>query len=159
SSGSCGGTATVTCNLGTIANGAHATVTIVVRPTAAGSPTNSATVAGAEQDPTPDNNSATATTTVTKASPSIATQASAGVSLGGSLFDTATLSGGVVPSGTITFRLYGPNDANCSGSPVSTSTASVVGNGSYISGSFTPTAVGTYRWVASYGGDANNNAA
>jgi hypothetical protein len=33
----------------------------------------------------------------------------------------------------------------------------VSGNGTYQSGNFTPTAVGTYRWIANYGGDTNNN--
>ena len=32
----------------------------------------------------------------------------------------------------------------------------VAGNGNYNSGNFTPTAVGTYYWIASYSGDANN---
>jgi hypothetical protein len=31
-------------------------------------------------------------------------------------------------------------------------------NGNYNSGSFTPTAVGTYYWTAAYSGDANNEA-
>ena len=39
-----------------------------------------------------------------------------------------------------------------------TTTKAVNGNGAYTSAAFTPTLVGTYRWVASYGGDANNNA-
>ena len=30
------------------------------------------------------------------------------------------------------------------------------GNGNYTSGSFTPTATGTYRFVAAYSGDVNN---
>ena len=36
------------------------------------------------------------------------------------------------------------------------SPVSVNGNGNYNSGNFTPTAVGTYYWTASYSGDANN---
>ncbi len=34
----------------------------------------------------------------------------------------------------------------------------VTGNGSYGSGTYVTTAVGTYFWIASYTGDANNNA-
>lgn len=35
----------------------------------------------------------------------------------------------------------------------------VNGNGAYVSTpSYTPLAEGTYRWIASYSGDANNNA-
>ncbi len=35
---------------------------------------------------------------------------------------------------------------------------SAAGNGSYASADFTPTEPGTYRWTATYSGDANNNA-
>ena len=35
----------------------------------------------------------------------------------------------------------------------------VNGNGTYSSGNYTPTAVGTYYWIASYSGDANNSPA
>ncbi len=35
-------------------------------------------------------------------------------------------------------------------------TKTVAGNGSYESDAFTPTEPGTYRWVSSYAGDANN---
>ncbi|MDQ6776883.1 MAG: hypothetical protein M3071_11870 [Actinomycetota bacterium] len=90
---------------------------------------------------------------VTKVTPVIITAASLS---GTNISDAATLSGGAAPTGTITFNLYGPSDATCSSTPVSTSTASVSGNGSYSSSQFTPTAAGTYRFVASYNGDANN---
>lgn len=66
--------------------------------------------------------------------------------------------GGSSPMGTITFNLYGPNDATCSGTPTFTSTVPVTrANGSYNSASTTATAAGTYRWTASYSGDANNS--
>ncbi|MEP7183981.1 MAG: hypothetical protein ABI886_17530, partial [Betaproteobacteria bacterium] len=92
-----------------------------------------------------------------QATPTIATTASATVKLGGTISDTAALGGGTSPTGTITFRLYGPNDATCVNPAVFTTTASVTsGNGNYTSPAFTPTLVGTYRWIASYGGDANN---
>jgi uncharacterized repeat protein (TIGR01451 family) len=64
SQGSCSGTITVTCNLGSLANGANAAVTIVVTPSAAGALTNTVTVTGGQSDPTPGNNSASAMTTV-----------------------------------------------------------------------------------------------
>jgi uncharacterized repeat protein (TIGR01451 family) len=60
SQGSCSGT--VTCALGSLANGAGAVVTVVVKPTAKGTITNTASVSGNERDPNPSNNSATATT-------------------------------------------------------------------------------------------------
>ena len=96
--------------------------------------------------------------TVNKASPGIATTASAAVKAGGSIFDTATLSGGNNPTGTITFRLYGPNDATCALAPIFTNVKTVAGNGNYVSNAFVANVVGTYRWIASYSGDANNNA-
>jgi hypothetical protein len=96
---------------------------------------------------------------VVKASPTLSTSATASVALGAPAKDTATLTGGTSPTGTITFRVYGPSDPGCTAAPVATSTASVHGNGGYGSASFTPAQAGTYRWTASYGGDGNNNAA
>jgi uncharacterized repeat protein (TIGR01451 family) len=40
-----------------------------------------------------------------------------------------------------------------------TSTLPVTGNGSYTSGTFSPSMPGAYTWVASYSGDAGNDAA
>jgi len=88
----------------------------------------------------------------------ISTQASPAVAIGGSIHDTALLANGVAPTGTITFTLFGPNDATCSGAPAFASTVAVAGNGSYNSANFTVAAVGTYRWIAAYSGDAANAA-
>ena len=95
---------------------------------------------------------------VAKLNPSLTTQASAPIVLGsGSLSDVATLSGATAnATGTITFNLYGPNDATCATS-IFSSTSTVSGNNNYTSGSFTPTAAGTYRWIANYSGDGSNN--
>jgi len=86
-------------------------------------------------------------------------QASGSVPVGGTLTDTAFLVGGNDPTGTVTFDLFGPDDATCAGPPIFSSTVAVSGNGAYISSAFIPSAAGTYRWVASYSGDANNGAA
>lgn len=86
----------------------------------------------------------------------LTTQASPAVQMGGLIHDTATLSGGVAPTGTIVFELFGPNDATCTATPAFTSTVTVAGNGSYASAGFTPISVGIYRWIATYGGDAAN---
>jgi hypothetical protein len=101
--------------------------------------------------------------TVTPAQPAITTTAVAGpVDLGDPISDVAHLSGtatdpdGSAADGTITFNLYGPDDATCSGAAVFTSTATVSGDGDYNSGDFTPTAPGVYRWIASYDGDSPN---
>jgi Bacterial Ig-like domain (group 3) len=96
---------------------------------------------------------------VSKASPAIVTHASGPVVVGGNVTDTATLSGGVSPTGTITFTLFGPGDATCTGTPVLTSTKAVSsGNGDYTSDPFSTVATGSYNWVAAYSGDANNAA-
>jgi hypothetical protein len=92
-----------------------------------------------------------------KVTPSLSTAASSGVTVGSSISDTATLSGGSSPTGTITFNLFGPNDSMCSGLTIFTNTVTVNGNGMYASGNFTPGTAGTYYWIASYSGDANNN--
>src|SRR5207253_3254975 len=85
------------------------------------------------------------------------TSATATQTAGGTIQDTATLSGGTSPTGTISFSLYGPNDLSCGGSATSAGSATVSGNGSYSSSAVTENVAGTYRWVASYSGDANNN--
>ena len=64
--GSCAGTTTVNCTLGNMVSGSVATVTIVVDPKATGTVNNTATVASSSTDPTPGNNSSTATTTVNR---------------------------------------------------------------------------------------------
>jgi hypothetical protein len=93
-----------------------------------------------------------------KATPTISTQATANATLGGQISDQATIAGGSNPGGTITFTAYGPDDATCANAPAYTSNAiAVSGNGNYNSApAFTPGATGTYRWRASYSGDANN---
>ena len=95
--------------------------------------------------------------TVNKLSPTVVTHASASVTVGGSISDTATLAGGFNPTGSITFKLYGPNDTNCA-TVIATSTKTVTGNNDYVSDPFTTAAAGTYRWIANYSGDGYNNA-
>lgn len=96
---------------------------------------------------------------VTVANPGLSAQASpSSIEVGGSLSDLATISGGHSPTGTITFDLFAPDDEGCASS-IFSSTMPVSGNGTYISDSSTAVTLGTYRWVASYSGDANNAAA
>ena len=63
--GSCAGSTTITCDFGDLANGASATVTIVVTTTVSGKLTNTATVSSDETDTDPSNNVAQQQTTVT----------------------------------------------------------------------------------------------
>jgi uncharacterized repeat protein (TIGR01451 family) len=86
---------------------------------------------------------------------SLVTNATNQVVIGNSISDTAT----ITPSnatGTVTFKVYGPNDATCANAPIATLGPITVVNGTASSGPYTPTAVGTYRWIASY--DSNDDA-
>jgi hypothetical protein len=120
----------------------------------------SATTAGtAHVSGTIDSNpitSGNASVTFVAGAPTIATQASPSVAVGGTITDTATLGGGHAPTGTITFTLFGPGNASCSGTPVFTSTKTVAGDGGYTSGPLTTVATGTYHWIAAYSGDGGN---
>ena len=100
-------------------------------------------------------NTANETSTVGKATPGLSTNASSTV-FGGQIHDTATLSGGVSPTGTITFRVFAPGDTTCA-TALGSSNATVIQNGSYESAAFTAPAAGAYRWTAVYSGDTNNN--
>jgi uncharacterized repeat protein (TIGR01451 family)/CSLREA domain-containing protein len=60
--GSCLGTITIICNLGSLASGTHITVTVAVTPTTGGLITNMVTVTANEFDPAVANNTASETT-------------------------------------------------------------------------------------------------
>src|SRR5262245_7067477 len=62
--GSCSGNSTVTCNLGSLASGSFAIISILVQPQAPGSLTNSASVTATESDPDPADNSTTIQTSI-----------------------------------------------------------------------------------------------
>jgi uncharacterized repeat protein (TIGR01451 family) len=70
------------------------------------------------------------------------------------LNDSATISGGVNPQGTITFTLTAPD-----GTTSTVGTVPVNGDGVYNAPSVLATEVGTYTWHASYSGDGLNNGA
>ncbi|HEX6469882.1 MAG TPA: vWA domain-containing protein [Streptosporangiaceae bacterium] len=93
---------------------------------------------------------------IVKATPTVTTKPSGSVPAGGVVSDAATVTGGFNPTGTVTFRLYAPGDTTCT-TPIATRTAALSGGGA-SSGNVTIGAAGTYRWVAMYSGDANNNA-
>jgi parallel beta-helix repeat protein len=98
------------------------------------------------------------TLTVTKVTPTVTTAVSpATITIGGSATDLATLSGGFSPSGTVTYTAYTlpPGGANFCTNLVFTSANVPLGTSS---AAFTPTVAGGYNWIASYSGDANNNA-
>jgi hypothetical protein len=107
--------------------------------------------------------------TVTPVTPTLATTAGDDVVLGNPITDTAALSGtankpgtpainpttaGGAAGGSITFTAFGPN--NCTTVAFTSAAIPVSGDGTYGPVSFTPTAIGTYHWVASYTGDPPN---
>ena len=97
---------------------------------------------------------------VLTATTSVSSAAQTPVTAGGIATDTATLAGGYNPTGSIIFTLYGPSDtAICSDTNKVFTSAPVTvnGNGDYVSLGYTTKAVGTYRWIAAYSGDTNNN--
>ena len=119
--------------------------------------------------PDSDDNGAHECFTVTPVTPTLATTAGANVVLGNPISDTATLTGtanepgtpainpttaGGPARGSITFTALGPND--CTTVAFTSAAQAVSGDGTYGPVSFTPTAVGTYHWVASYTGDSPN---
>ena len=86
--------------------------------------------------------------------PQVMITASTSTLVGLQVFANVNLSGGANPTGTVTFRLFGPSDPNCT----SAIFASTVAAGTSVnSDRFTTSQAGTYRWEASYSGDANNN--
>ena len=95
----------------------------------------------------------TFTITVAKRVPAILASPSAGGAVGTPVRDTASLVGSVAATGSVNFRLF--SDQACTVEVFRSSNALSTG-GSATSTDYTPTAVGTYRWTTSYGGDTNN---
>ena len=114
-----------------------------------------ANVSGIDQLQQPGSGFGSDTTTVNKQSPTIATVPTpASGPIGTVLNDTATLSGGFNPTGNVTFKLFAPTDATCSGTAVYTNTDS---SSPYATTpGYTSLVAGTYHWTADYAGDANN---
>ncbi len=95
--------------------------------------------------------------TVSLAIPTVATtQQPASAIVGSSIADKATVSGGLSPTGTVTFNLY--NNPNGTGPAVFTNTQPL-SSGTATSASFVTTLAGTYYWVATYNGNSSNGAA
>jgi hypothetical protein len=124
--------------------------------------------------PGSSDSSATECFTVNPVTPTLATTAGPDVTLGAAVTDSATLggtasqpanpgikltgagAGGDPASGSITFKLYGPD--NCTNLAYTSAAVTVSGNGTYNSPEpqFVPTLPGTYHWVAVYSGSSPN---
>jgi hypothetical protein len=146
-----------TCTGATVAPGASCTIGVAFSPTATG--TRSATVTFADNSPGGPHVVAVSGPANPRplTTPQVVATASGPVEVGGAIWATAGLSAGSAPTGSVTVRLYG--NTTCSGPPIFTSTIAVSsGNGAYRSASYTTTAAGDFRFVATYAGDANNSA-
>lgn len=125
----------------------------------------------------PDATSSSECFEVLPVQPTLVTQVeptSGTIILGNSMSDTATLTGtanqpgtngiggggsinatnGAPAGGQISWTVFGPN--SCTTTAFGPVTASVSGDGDYTSGSFTPTKLGVYVFVASYNGSSPN---
>jgi hypothetical protein len=93
--------------------------------------------------------------TITPATPAINTsQQPATAIVGSSIADTATVTGGYSPTGTVTFNLY--NNSAGTGTPLATDANVPLVSGVATSPGYTATATGTDYWVATYNSDSNN---
>jgi uncharacterized repeat protein (TIGR01451 family) len=179
SQGGCTGGGTLTCNLGSLANGATATVVLVVTPTSAGSVSNTACATAAEQDPSVLNHCYVATTTINHSADLFVTESDSPdpVLLGGNVTYTLTAGNngpspsnfGVIVNDTLpggfTLVSLTPSAGTCTTVPIScnvgvlasgaTATVTIVATPNFV-GTFTNTAT-----IANPSNDPNlgNNAA
>ena len=131
-------------------------------PTVTGTYLWTATYSGDANNQGASDNGQNENETVSPASPAINTVAGGTIVIGSGskLTDSALLSGGFNPTGTMTFTLFNPSNV-----AVYTDVVTVNGNGTYTTaagnnpGGYLPTVTGTYLWTATYSGDANNQGA
>jgi uncharacterized repeat protein (TIGR01451 family) len=121
SAGSCTGTSIIVCDLGSLANGASATVIIVVGTTAIGTLTNTASVSLAETDTDPSNNVEREHTVVTLADLAVKAISTVTAAIPGSaiVVNDTTLNNGKVAAGASTTRFFLSTDAKFAAGDVS----------------------------------------
>jgi fibronectin-binding autotransporter adhesin len=142
SQGSCSGTATVTCSLGTVANGASATITLVVSTSGSTSSpvSNTATISATTTDPASGDNTSTANTTVTPVADLAVTLSGPSSAFPGNLVYTATITNNgpssaasvtlsdVVPTG-LSLVSASATQGSCSGSTTVTCELGAIASG------------------------------
>ncbi len=108
--------------------------------------------------------STTFTLTVTKASPVVVTvikdstnTAVTSVTAGDAVHDTATMTGGFQPGGTVTYTLF--SNGACTGTSTTISSVTVTAGVVPDSMQTMPSTPGSYSFNATYSGDTNNNRA
>ncbi|HEV8263632.1 MAG TPA: Ig-like domain repeat protein [Gemmatimonadales bacterium] len=155
--GTCAGTAEATSSPQTLVNGMVDATGFTQTPAAPGSYSFKASYSG--DDTYVSGDDPCELLTVGKASPTVTTEATPTASAGGTISDEATLTGssGSNATGTISFTVFGPNNATCEGAGTPAGSATVTGDGTYSSDAVPVIQAGTYRWIASYSGDGNNN--
>jgi uncharacterized repeat protein (TIGR01451 family) len=156
--GDCSGTGT-SAGLVTLANDGSVPKSDTEGPLAAGSYSfNAQYLSGNDPNYSDSAVSACEPFTVLKTSPTLSTVQDPAVgNVGDTYKDKAILSGSTAGAGTsITWKLY--DAADCGGTVLDTETVSTNGDGTYETPvGFAIHSAGTYYWVASYLGDANNN--
>lgn len=90
-----------------------------------------------------------------QAAPTLTTTTVTSVTVGTPLTDTATVAGGLNPTGAIGFAVFPTSNCLGTGTPVP-QPVTVDGNGAYTSAAYTPGAAGSFSWGAFYTGDASN---
>ncbi len=136
--------------------------TVDAAPISPGIQTNAnATVSGQGAVPFPDTGQGQGsdTYTVGQAGPGLVLTAAASGFTGSPISATAAIEdASFEPTGNVTFDVWGPDNATCTGPSASTVVVPVTstGFGGVATAQFTPTAPGVYRWIANYPGDINN---
>jgi uncharacterized repeat protein (TIGR01451 family) len=129
SAGSCAGTTTIVCALGTLANGASETVTIVVTATAAGNITNAASVASDATETAPSDNDAVARTVVTLPDLAVKSLSAAAAVIPGTAINVTdtTVNKGKVAAASSTTRFFLSTDSKFDAGDVDLSASRSIG--------------------------------
>ncbi len=152
----CSGAAAFSSTVGVSGNGSYRSAAFV--PSRVGTFRWTASYSGDQNHAPTTDGCGKATSSVSAAIPSIASDAPQRLTVGTSFRVTATLQGGYAPAGTITFEIYRRVAAGCD-KPVAVGAVPVAGNGTVSSDPLVARQPGIYSFGASYSGDAANQGA